>query len=327
LAHYFKSDLKLFAILSSWIVAIFLVVAWGSSWPEIRSIQPLRFIVLFWIILSAVGGIGADLLTQKYNVGVYRRIYEIFIMGFVMLAFGWVGLFSIPPASLVNALPEGQQKMMDYLRSNPSGSGRFLLECGDWPWPHFADILPFFTNQILLGGPGAGVFLASRSTLFIGRTVFIKKTVDGVTNIQNDNPTIFNKPFKSFDEKTFQSYLNLYNIHQIGAWSNLSVTYLQQFNQTLQNEGLYGDFTVFRVRNPKGWFFEGTGKLRMDYDELVLTDVSPGFLIIKCHWMKGLRTSPALPISPIYLLDDPVPFIQIDNTIGAKEVIIKNAGL
>jgi hypothetical protein len=44
--------------------------------------------------------------------------------------------------------------------------------------------------------------------------------------------------------------------------------------------------------------------------------------VLLFHWDKGLKVRPPARISPVYVLDDPVPFIRVEPN-GATQVLIE----
>ena len=67
--------------------------------------------------------------------------------------------------------------------------------------------------------------------------------------------------------------------------------------------------------------------MTLDYDRVRIENASVGRLVVKTHWIDTFKAEPDVPLSPVYLLDDPVPFIAVDNAVGHKDILIYNAGL
>jgi hypothetical protein len=84
----------------------------------------------------------------------------------------------------------------------------------------------------------------------------------------------------------------------------------------------YGVFTIYDVRQPASWFITGDGAVAATYNRLEVTNASAGSLVLKYHWVDTLRTEPVLPLRPVYLGQDPVPFIAVDNGQVTNFVIV-----
>lgn len=303
-----------------WLVSLFIVGYFGSSLPFLHSIQPYRFSCPFWILASILCGFELGFVWSRSKHGQYWIIRVLLIaMGISILSWKMKGDQFLLPYE--NVLPERQTKLMSYLNDKSEIiMGRVLLECGNNSLPHIADIIPIFTKKIMLGGPNPGVFLKSKFTVFAGYYW------DGEKDI-SDRPIAFGKYLEDVSEEEFQGYLDLYNIQKIYAWSDQSILRLNLFTTILQPSEIIGGFYAYKVIHPSHWFYEGKGVVKFDYDRIELSQCSKGRLILKTHWMKGLVAVPGVPLEPVYLMDDPVPFIQINNSLGAKDIVIVNAGI
>jgi hypothetical protein len=75
----------------------------------------------------------------------------------------------------------------------------------------------------------------------------------------------------------------------------------------------YGNFDIYQVLQPASWFFEGSGHVNAEQNQIIVQDASQGELVLKYHWIESLRTSPPLRLSPVMVGLDPQPFIKVDN--------------
>jgi len=89
-----------------------------------------------------------------------------------------------------------------------------------------------------------------------------------------------------------------------------------------------GFYRLFKVRRKSNWFLKGSGDLNFDLDRIEIGNPSAEDIILKFHWIKTLRTNSEISIKPVYIKDDPIPFIKItgipENT---KEILIYNGPL
>ena len=112
--------------------------------------------------------------------------------------------------------------------------------------------------------------------------------------------------------------LTQYNVHWVVVntgfpnWENLA-DWNQQHPGLLQQTATHGPFEILVVLDPADWFFEGGGGLQAEYNRIAIRGATPGGVQIKYHWIASLRTDPALPIRPVMLGGDPIPFIEVQN--------------
>ena len=71
--------------------------------------------------------------------------------------------------------------------------------------------------------------------------------------------------------------------------------------------------TLYRIEIPPSYFIQGSGRAEVHGSRIRLSDVAPenGRATIKFHWFERLRTHPPRVIEPVYMLDDPIPFISV----------------
>jgi hypothetical protein len=126
-------------------------------------------------------------------------------------------------------------------------------------------------------------------------------------------------PVQEFDEARMIAALNQYNVHwvvinqaqapKVYTWDQWRLDH-PDFFTPLET---HGAFALFAVAHPGSWFARGSGTVRADYNCLEVSEASPGGLVLKYHWLNTLVASRALSLRPVYLGDDPEPFIAIEN--------------
>jgi hypothetical protein len=184
----------------------------------------------------------------------------------------------------------------------------------------FADALPFWTGQAMASGSNPGSNLISRFSIFKGLWW------DGVSMV-TDNPQVFGHSLRDLSENQLRVYFDLYNVQSVAAWSKGSNAILQSYPDLLREYKRLDSFRLYTVRHPGSWMKEGTGAVSFDYDQIRVARASRGPLVLKFHWIDTLACSPPLPLSPVRLADDPVPYIKVDNSAGATDILIYNKGL
>jgi len=176
------------------------------------------------------------------------------------------------------------------------------------------------TGWSVIGGPHAGNFIKGKFSLFADNYWNGKKHVV-------DSPLAFGKLLKEFTEEEFALYLDLYNIQLVLSPDPVTIQLLNQFHKILKPRDFIGKHQVWEFWSEPSWFYKGSGELSFDYDTIQIKNASPGKIIVKFHWVKSLKSTPPLTLTPVYLRNDPVPFIQIDNNIGTKRINIINQGV
>jgi len=308
-----------------WSTALFVAAAAGPHIPGVREILPDRFLLPLGLVLDTAAGFWIESFVADHWE--LTRTFGLALIPIAALypAASLFGLTNLP--TLGNDLTADQRRLISYL-SQRDCSGRILVEENFVSvQPRFIDALARLTDHPVIGSTNSSSPLISDFTIFSGRIY-----ADGVPV---DQSQAFNRPLASFSEKEFASYLDLYNVEVIAASSDRSNLIFQRFSSTLEPEAstiseqdtLAGHFRVFRVRTQSGWLAQGTGSVTADYDKIKIDHAGAGTLILKFHYLKTLQTAPALQIKPVKLLDDPVPFIEIDNRTAEKSILIYNRGL
>ncbi|MCB4755749.1 MAG: hypothetical protein LHV69_01715 [Elusimicrobia bacterium] len=297
-------------VLISWASFLAIISLLGSHLPFIRNQQPHRFLIPLFLLLTGISPFALDafLLLRKKTMA--------FILPFVLV----FAILWFPNLSFQFDLTQNQKEFIKHVKRISPLPGRLLIECAEKSTAHFSDYIPFTSGQLILGGSNPGNFLRTKFTVFKGNYS------DGFRSVEN-RPMVFDRLLSEFNEEKFMSYLDLYNVSNIAAWSSKSTEILNSFVKILSYEGRFGDHNFYKVKRKSNWFFVGSGDLRMEYDKLFVKRASTGRIVIKSHWINTFKCNPPLPIKPVYLKDDPVPFISIDNSTGIENIEIFNAGL
>ena len=62
-----------------------------------------------------------------------------------------------------------------------------------------------------------------------------------------------------------------------------------------------------------GAFLEGSGTISVEFGKIHVKNASSGKVVIRYHWIPGLKAVPALPVKRLEVEGDPVGFIEINN--------------
>jgi hypothetical protein len=281
---------------------------------------PWRFFLVVELLGCAVAAVGMDawsgkLLPQKFGPA-------FLVVAAVAAMALWHNDSTLGIRARKDTLTADQAALIDYFRSRPDrSSGRFLVECEIKFDPHVLDLAPSLAGVHVLGGSNSTNFLKSRFTVFSGFLWNSTGTARG-----EYRPNVFGQQLAQMTEDDFARELTLYNVHEVLAWSGKARADLARFENTLEPAGTAGGYQIFRVKHPASWFVEGGGRLEAFPDRLHIADATPGKIVLSFHWIRTLSARDAK-ITPVVLPGSPLPFIQVDNAAGLRDIDIVNAGL
>jgi hypothetical protein len=144
-----------------------------------------------------------------------------------------------------------------------------------------------------------------------------------------DQESAFGRLVATISSAELATVLGRYNVHWVVVntafrnWVNLA-DWDRLHPGTFTPVTTQGPFEIMAVAEPSTWFFQGAGAVQADTNRLAVRSASPGGVVIKYHWLPSLRTVPALPIRPMYIGDDPIAFIAVDNGSTADFEIIQS---
>ena len=76
----------------------------------------------------------------------------------------------------------------------------------------------------------------------------------------------------------------------------------------------HGKLKAYIVDRSHSYFLTGTGRVReRGHNHVLITDIAGQEIVLKYHFVPGMRTEPAVQIDGVHLLDDPKPFVRIAN--------------
>jgi len=290
---------------SSWLVFYLLLVGFGGD-VGLASLQPFRYCMPFWILIYALSAfemsrwLGASGGRRAAAIGAFS-LTGVLVCAGVSNDSGW--------PRLSNEWTDSQTQFIRRLE-NDGAPGRWLVECRELDDPHFMEFLALHTGRPLLGGPYGSSLLASKFTLFVTGT----------------RPVIFERFLENMDETEFGKYMDLYDVTRIGVTSSPGAACLGRFKTLLSEDAPVDGYRIFKVNRPADWFVQGRGEVSAGLDRIEIRGASRGTLVLKYHWLSTLKTVPSVPMMPVHLMDDPVPFIKIDNARGADTILVVNGG-
>jgi len=188
--------------------------------------------------------------------------------------------------------------LIEWLRDNTDSKGRILHEettrkLHKYYGSHLPSWIPLYAGREMAGGPAPHTLLRHNFLRFIAGS-------------------FRDKPVWKIGAKELASYFSLYNVRWVLAWKPSTKQRLSRL-PFAKPAGTFEKFTLFLIETPPSYFLRGSGHVKVDGSRIHLLDVRPedGEVAIKYHWLETLRCDPPRTIEPLYMLDDPVPFILV----------------
>ncbi len=288
--------------------AVFLLllstVGAGAS-SLIASMEPHRFLGPAKVLLLVPAAAGALSALSPVRS---RALRALLLLGACALL-----IAHLPSTGRLRAgYPERAWAFIELLREKTDPSARVLIQDSDprHPGQFFGSHVPFLRLHLdreQIGG-------------FYGFVPLRHSFADFSYNF------LFGRDLEDFPPPELERYLDLYNVKWIVAWSDLARNYFHAYPGLRQiakkKRGREDYLYLFEREAAPGFLVAGKGEVRADYDRIVIDRASPGEIVLRYHWMEGMRAEPETPLEPVRLLDDPVPFIRLVNP-GHDRIVIR----
>jgi hypothetical protein len=279
-----------------------LLTYFGSFVQATAIMQPLRFKSPMLLFLLLPTAIGFNYLYEK-ALQRYKNLKPI-LMPAILCLLCIVALCAIPirktQGNNLNAkLNENGRELIEWIKTNTDKNARILLEGDDLSihlgYPkyyggHLPMLLPYLTKR-----------------------EFVSTTFPNMDFTGFSDGLLFTQDIRWYGLEDFKKYFELYNINWIVCWSDQSVDALMAYPEYMPLMNKIDRFYIFGVNRKPSYYIKGSGEVKADYDALYLTNIKSvdGSIIIKYHWVDGLRTTPERVLRPAYMGLDPYGFIEI----------------
>jgi len=199
-----------------------------------------------------------------------------------------------------HGLDEHRRAVVAWLQARRDRPGRVLVE--DWI---LGNVVPYYTGQEVIGGtmvaeapllqswPRAGVEAAMR---------------------QGD----------------LERYLDLYNVAFVIAQSPYWREAVEALEPRCRRIEQFGPLSVFECDTNRLSYLwnsdpaEGA-TVKAEPNRIVIEAAPAGRFVIKYHYLQSLKAPAGVHLFPQKLLEDPAPFIGVDNPAGLRSIVIDNA--
>jgi hypothetical protein len=288
-------------------VFLVLISTFGIYLPLLDQMEPGRFIVPAFVFMAPLAGAGFLVLLRLCG-GALRNVYRperlgVFPVYALLVCIPFLGMLSARAfyrhTVSTTFTPEVKQ-LLDVLINNTDTSGRLMIE--DGPAWYYGDsfivsIVPLYTGVEQIGGPYPFAFIRHNFSNF-------------------SYCRAFDSSLQEMEAAAFRQYVDMYNIHWI-------VTASQECRESVAEKGIGREvwtsrhFAFFEVVDPSTFTDPPGMRVEAGYGRIFVetggTEPVPGgYAVLKYHWDRGMSVDPPARISPVQVLDDPVPFVRLE---------------
>jgi len=305
-----KRDLGI--MLASALIILFLITYFGTFVPFMKAWQPLRFKVPLDLLLAISASYTVSAWLSSSETSRSPLVPILAGLGLVTFLFNLAQTESTGRLQLRSRFIPELIAVIGWIGRETPGNARVLFEeSGDesgfvYDRTYLSSFLPYLTGRQLIGGP---------INLYNDRHHFA----------EFHSGKMFKKDAQSLSDEELRNYLRLYNIGAVVAFDPAMIQRLRSIPGLVTIEQRIGPIHLMRVNQPLTWFVEGEGKVNAGFNRLELSDLKGKEIILKYHWVDGLRAIPPAQIEAVIMADDPIPFIKLINPPAAVTLRIASS--
>ena len=291
-------------------IVLFSIAYFGALIPFVKSWQPLRFKIPFDLFLTLAA---AYILAQGINGrSLTRRSYAVPIItacGFLAFLLNLFATETSGKMLLRTRLRPELNAIVEWIKQETPAAGRVLFEeSGDetgfvYDGMYLSAFIPHWTGRELIGGP---------INLYNDRHHFA----------EFHSGKLLKKDIQTLSDEAIRNYFRLYNIGAVVAFDPASIERLRAVPGLITTDQRIGPVHMMKVNQPLTWFVKGEGKTNAGLNRIAASNVRGDEIILKYHWVEGLRSTPELKIVPVQIGDDPIPFIKVIDPPAAFDLHI-----
>lgn len=281
-----------------------IVAAYSSSYfGFMRSFQPYRLLAPATILL--LGGVALFVNFAIENIRKSAKPVRIIVAVIIIAsAPGFTAYIIDLAGSKPSAgLSSEQRSALEDIKRLPM-RGRLLSD--DISLGH---LVPYYCKIPVIGGLSAEAFLKHRYAGF---------DYDG---------RLFGRLPKDWAVADLARYLEVYAadfaIFKSAEWIGFARRNTDLFIYTGPSSGNYQIFKIKDTGNP--FILNGSARVSADYDLIDVRDNESRELVLKFHYEKFLGVNEGVRLEPIFVLDDPVPFIRAIVPENVKQFQIRKS--
>jgi len=297
-------------------IFLLLISGYGTGIPLFDQMEPGRFLLPAFFFMAPLAGAGLKVLFERFE-GRYAWEKRFSAAGPAALA---VLLIASPVFSLVSAreyyrhtvsttFTEQVSAMIEKLEESVRPSGRLMIEDGPgWRYGdvHLPSIVPLHTGVEQIGGPYPFAFIKHNFTNF-------------TTN------RVMGKDIEDIDSKMLEEYISLYGVEWILTATEECGGFIER-SGPVERVWSSGHFRLFRVVARREDEKAPGYRVKAGYGFIEISPAAKGVSLpaeirLQYHYDRGLRVNHPASISPVRVLDDPVPFILLST--GEQASVIR----
>ncbi|MDA0989872.1 MAG: hypothetical protein O3A51_03875, partial [Verrucomicrobia bacterium] len=199
-------------------------------------------------------------------------------------------------------LTAARQEAITALREQPV-TGRVLVD--DIGLGH---VLPYYAGLPVLGGLSSQAFLKHR---------FAGIDEEGI---------LFGRKAGAWTSAALAEYLHTYAVEYAVLSTRPWLQFAQRADSPFEVVSRVGTRLICRVRGgDASYVLDGKASVTADYHGIHVSQLDGDSLVLKFHYADWLTGGPGVRLSPVPILDDPVPFIRVDVDSGVQAFTIHRA--
>ncbi len=292
------------AFLVIWAI-IFLFAYFGSLIPGAYKLDPSTFVLYVELLALpfALDALRAQL----------RRRQPVRMVAAMVVAVALILPAALPPrrpwevASARQCIVEAQdwQRLATRINQTPRAGGRVLFESNHLfhanrdPFPNNHSI---FGQQVLAAWTSAVYFGAQYPNFFLrfNRASFSA----GMLAL---------RPIEEWSNEELVAFLEAYDIDLIVVHSSQALRVFRHRLQGTQEVWRDGHHAAFRYQPAGSMFARGSGEVRFEYGRILLSGLQPdqGQVVVRSHYIEGLRADDGSPVQPVDVPGAIFPFIGV----------------
>jgi|GEM_PF-5290969 len=293
-------------------IFLFILCNFGSS-LGLSFLQPRRFWSAFGFLMTLPAGFALGALISRIETANLIRskslrigfaitlampmIYTAFLRPWIRPIFSTC--FARPPHWIEIKIPPYTSELTEWVEKNITKSDRILIETyydRDGEESAFQALMPLLWNREMVGGPWP----------------FPWKIIN-YDRVSFDNGILMCRPVEEYSPEDIKSLFTLYDIRYAFVFSPKArnTFSMQQWLEPLATPDPF--YAVYADRRPSKRFIRGSGRISPDFGSIRINNASPNGIVIRYHWIPGLKTVPTLPVKPFPVASDPIGFIEVQN--------------
>ncbi len=298
-------DRRLAAVLAATLAWCGFVAFYGSWIPAVAAFEPFRYVVAYRLLWLAPATMAiAAWREPSWRASKRRRRWAAIVSGLAVIAVARLPSFAtfVARAQPSDVPPASYQALLGWVKNDAPARGRLMIEDawigsadpGPYDGSYALGPLALETGRELIGGPSPWLRLPHRFASFTAGEAFGSRLAElAPARLLRD--------------------LELYDVTGIAAWHAESRAALDALAPAVRAIGERGRFRLYEVMRDASSFEEGHGRVTARWGELAVADVAAprGEVVLRYHWADGMVAAPSGTVEPVWIGDDPVPFVRV----------------